>query len=166
MHEMWKRQQVHEDAKEMCRTETLGDNFKAQNGKMGKAACAKTRTTRRVDSKGEVLIWCRKCSGYARHRMEPKLMNCCKPDNTGTKEYATILKRIQVLKEGIIPSKEARGKKIERQRKGLLDKRIGDCRTNLGLDASWLKKKAMEYCQAKMLEERGASPEEDGNLLR
>ena len=80
---------------------------------------------RRVDRQGEVLIWCRKCSGYARHRMEPKLMNCCKPDNTGTKECGTILKRIQVLKEGRIPAKEARGKKIERQKEGLSDKRIG-----------------------------------------
>ena len=26
---------------------------------------------------GEVLIWCRKCSGYAKRRMGPKLMNCC-----------------------------------------------------------------------------------------
>ena len=49
MHEMWKRQQVHEDAKEMCRTEILGDNFKAQIGKIGKAACVKTCMMRRVD---------------------------------------------------------------------------------------------------------------------
>ena len=35
---------------------------------------------RRMDRHGDVLIWCRKCSGYARQRMEAKLMNCCKPD--------------------------------------------------------------------------------------
>ena len=34
---------------------------------------------RRVDRKGEVLIWCREYSGYARQGVGPKLMNCCKP---------------------------------------------------------------------------------------
>ena len=33
-----------------------------------------------MDKQGEVLIWCRKCSGYAWARMGPKLMNCCRPD--------------------------------------------------------------------------------------
>ena len=33
---------------------------------------------RRVDRHGEALIWCRKCSGYARRRMGPTLMNRCK----------------------------------------------------------------------------------------
>ena len=41
---------------------------------------------RRMDRQGEVLIWCRKCSGFARQRMGPKLMNCCKPEQMGTKE--------------------------------------------------------------------------------
>ena len=30
---------------------------------------------RRVDRQGEVSIWCRKCSGHARQRMGPLLMN-------------------------------------------------------------------------------------------
>ena len=40
---------------------------------------------RRVDRQGEVLIWCRKCSGYARQRMGSTLMNSCKPEQIGTK---------------------------------------------------------------------------------
>ena len=28
-----------------------------------------------VDRHGEALIWCRKCTGHARRRMGPKLMN-------------------------------------------------------------------------------------------
>ena len=52
---------------------------------------------RRMDRQGEVLIWCRKCSGYARQRMGPKLMNCCKPDQMGTQGYGNMLKRIQTL---------------------------------------------------------------------
>ena len=42
---------------------------------------------RRMDRQGEVLTWCRKCSGYARQRMGPKLMNCCRPEQMGTKEF-------------------------------------------------------------------------------
>ena len=38
----------------------------------------------RMDRQGEVLIWCRKCSGYAKQRMGPKMMNCCKQEQLGT----------------------------------------------------------------------------------
>ena len=55
---------------------------------------------RRLDSQGEVLIWCRKCSGYARQRIGPKLVNCCKLEQVGTKEDGNMLKRIQVLGQG------------------------------------------------------------------
>ena len=40
--------------------------------------------------------------------MGPKLMNCCKPVQMGTKEYGKILKRIQVVEDGRVPAKEAR----------------------------------------------------------
>ena len=63
---------------------------------------------RRMDRQGEVLTWCRRCSGYARQRMGPKLMNCCRPEPMGTQEYDRMLKRIQVLKDGRVPAKEAR----------------------------------------------------------
>ena len=39
-----------------------------------------------VERQGKVLIWCRKCSGYERQRMVPMLLNCCKPEQVGTKE--------------------------------------------------------------------------------
>ena len=41
---------------------------------------------RKVDRQGDVLIWCRKSSGYARQRMGPKLMNYCKSEKIGAKE--------------------------------------------------------------------------------
>ena len=46
---------------------------------------------RRKDRQGEVLIWHRKCSGHARQRMGPKLMNCCKPEPMGTQGHGEIL---------------------------------------------------------------------------
>ena len=62
---------------------------------------------RRVDRQGEVLIWCRKCSGYERQRMGPKLRNCFKPVQVGTQEHGKMLKRIQVLENGRVPAKVA-----------------------------------------------------------
>ena len=43
--------------------------------------------------------------------MGPKLMNCCNPEQMGTKEYGNMLKRIQVLEDGRVSAK--RGKKLE-----------------------------------------------------
>ena len=68
---------------------------------------------RRMDRQGEVLIWRRKCSGYARQRVGPKPMNCCKPEQVGTKEYGKMLKQIPILKDGRVPAKEAR-KRIQK----------------------------------------------------
>ena len=62
---------------------------------------------RRVDRQGEIIVWCRKCSGYARQRMGPKLMNCCKTEQVGTKEHGTMIKWIQVLEDCRVPAKEA-----------------------------------------------------------
>ena len=45
---------------------------------------------RRMDRQGEVLTWCRKCSGYARPNMGTKLINCSRPEQMGTKEFGNI----------------------------------------------------------------------------
>ena len=54
--------------------------------------------------------------------MGPKLMNCCKPEKVGTKEYGKIPKRIQILEDGRVPAKEARNWKIEGQKRRLTRK--------------------------------------------
>ena len=64
---------------------------------------------RRVDRHGEALTWCRKCSGYARCRLVPKLINRCKPEKMDTKEYGK-LKRIFALEEGTVLDRNAREK--------------------------------------------------------
>ena len=75
-------------------------------GKWGKRHLGGHDLVRRLDRQGEVLIWCRKCSGYARQTMGPKLMNCCKPEQVGTKEHGKVLKRIQVLEDRRVPAKK------------------------------------------------------------
>ena len=71
---------------------------------------------RRGDRHGEALIWCRTCSGYARQRMGPKLMNCCKPEKMETKESGKMLKQFAILEEGIL-AKNASGRTIEVQKR-------------------------------------------------
>ena len=44
-------------------------------------------------------------------------MNCCKPEQAGTKKHGRMLKRIQVLEDGRIPVKETRNWMIEGQKK-------------------------------------------------
>ena len=78
--------------------------------------------SRRMDRQGEVLRWRRKCSGYARQRMGPKLMNCCKPEPTGTQVCGKMLKRIQVLEDGTVPATEARSWRIEGQKRRITRK--------------------------------------------
>ena len=48
--------------------------------------------------------------------MGPKLMNCCKREQVGTKEHDKMLKRIQVPEGGRVPAQKARNWKIERQK--------------------------------------------------
>ena len=72
---------------------------------------------RTVDGHGEALIWCRKCSGYARQSMGPKLMKCCNLERRDTKENGKMLKGILILEEGTLLGKDARGWKIEGQKK-------------------------------------------------
>ena len=71
---------------------------------------------RSTDRQGDVVFWCRKCSGHARERMGPKLMKYCKPEKVGTKEYGKMLKRIQILDAGRTLAKEAGNWKIEGQK--------------------------------------------------
>ena len=64
---------------------------------------------RRADPSGEALIWCRKCSGCARQRLGPKLLNRCEPGKFDTKEYGKLFERILILEEVRVSAKNARG---------------------------------------------------------
>ena len=68
---------------------------------------------RRAGPKGEALVWCRNCSGYARRRPCPKLLNRMQAIENITKERGSTLKRILKLEEGEIPDSEAQGLKID-----------------------------------------------------
>ena len=122
---------------------------------------------RRMERQGEVLIWCRMCSGYARQRMGPQLMNCCRLGQMDTKEFGKLVKRIQILEEGRVPAKEATNWRIEGEKKRITrmeckrllnnfeDERLNGTKKACG---TWQKKKTMK--------ERGELPNEEGDVVR
>ena len=63
---------------------------------------------RRMDRQGEVLMWCRKSAGYARQRVGPKLMNCCKPEQVGTQEHGQKVENVSrsLKTAGSLPRKQ------------------------------------------------------------
>ena len=76
-----------------------------------------------MDRQGEVLIRCRKCSGYARQRMVPKLMNCCRPEQMDAGGFGKTAKRIQTLEECGVPAKEAKNWRIDGEKKRITRKK-------------------------------------------
>ena len=88
----------------------FGPKFLSQSsGKWRRRHLGGHDLVRRLDRQGEVSIWCRKCSGYARQRMGPKLVTCCRPEQIGTKEFGKMMKIQLSRKED--PSQ--RGKELE-----------------------------------------------------
>ena len=77
---------------------------------------------RRMDRQGEVLMWCRKCSGFVGQRMGPKLVNGCRPEQKGTNEFGKMMKIIQTLEEARVPVKEAKSWRIEGEKKRITKK--------------------------------------------
>ena len=122
--------------------------------------------TRRTDRQGEVLIWCRKCSGHVRQRMGLELMNCCKPEQVGTTEYGKMLKRIQVLEDGRIPAKEVRNWKIEGQKRRITWKEYRILSNDFEMGGSISQKSLWNVAREKMLQDRGALPKEEGDIVR
>ena len=49
--------------------------------------------------------------------MGPKQMNCCRPEQMGTKEFGKMRERLQTLEEGRVPAKEAKNWRIEGNKK-------------------------------------------------
>ena len=121
---------------------------------------------RRMDRQGGVLTWCRKCSGYARQRMRPKLMNCCEPEPMGTQAHGKMLKRIQVLDDGRVPAKEARSWRIEGQKTRITRKGHQRLLSKVEIEGFMSQKGLWNLVREKVLRERGALPKEEGDVIR
>ena len=70
-----------------------GPNELVKNlGRWGKRHMGGHDMVRRMDWQGDVLIWCRKCSGYARRRMGHKLCECIDPlDDTRDARWISLV---------------------------------------------------------------------------
>ena len=67
---------------------------------------------RKIDRQGEVLMWCRKCSGYARQKMGPKLMQLAASQSKwAQKSTENVEKTTQILEDGRITCQG--GKEVE-----------------------------------------------------
>ena len=62
--------------------------------------------------------------------MGPKLVNCCRPEQMGTKEFGKWMKRIQILEEGRVPAK------VSEKRKGIARKEYRRLLYNFEMDGS------------------------------
>ena len=70
-----------------------------------------------------------KCVGHAWCRLGPKLMNHCRPEKTDTKEHGKMLKILLKLEEGRVPHGNAKGWKVEGDRRRVTRrecKRLGE----------------------------------------
>ena len=77
--------------------------------------------------------------------MGPKLKNCCRPEPMGTQGHGKISKRIQVLEDGRVPAKEARGWRIEGQKRRTTRK---ECQRHVNnLEGFMAKKGLWNPCQ-------------------
>ena len=106
MYEMWKRKQIYEDA----RIDVLDQNSCQKVWANGEGAIWEVMTWSEEWTAGEVFIWCRKCSVFARQRMGPKLVNCCK---TGTDGHQRIWQNDEKNSNSRRKSPSQRDKELE-----------------------------------------------------
>ena len=153
---------MHEDAKKMHRTKILVKKF----GKLRRRHLGGHDLVRRMDRQGEVLTWCRKCSGFAWQRMGPKLMNRFKTEQMGTKEHGKMLKRIQGVEDGTILAKEATHWKKEGQKRIITRKGYQRLLNMCEMEGFMAEKGLWNLAREKVLRERGALRKEEGDVIR
>ena len=98
--------------------------------------------------------------------MEPKLMNCCKPQPMGTQGYGKMLKIIQVLEDGRVPAKEARNWRIEGQKRRITRKEYQRLLNKLEMEGFMAQKGSWNLATEKILRERGALHKEVVDAIR
>ena len=104
--------------------------------------------------------------GLCATKMGPKLMNRCKPEKWVRKKMKICLKRILILEEERVPARNARGREIEGQKKRVIRKDYKRLREEFEVEGFMARRGSWHIAKKRMLEDRGALPREDGDLLR
>ena len=98
--------------------------------------------------------------------MGPNLLNCCKPEQEGTKGRDKMIKRIQILEDGRVPAKEAKDWKIEGKKRRITRKEFERLINEFELEGLMAQKGLWNLAREKRLQERGAMPEEECDVIR
>ena len=96
---------------------------------------------RRMDRKGEA--------------MGPMLVNCCRPEQMGTKAFCKMMKRIHILEEGRVPVKEAKNWRIEGGKKRITRKEYKKLPNNFEMEGLMAQQGLWNVAKEKIFKERG-----------
>ena len=98
--------------------------------------------------------------------MGPKLVNCCRPEQMGTKEFGKMMKRIQTLEEGRVPDKEAKNWRIEEEKKRMTRKEHQRLLNSFEMEGLVAPAGLWNLAMEKIMKERGELPNEEGDAVR
>ena len=125
-------------------------------------------------------MWCRKCSGYARQRMGPKLLNCCRPErewSTGSStssgqedkrdaEIKELRAQIQLLQKNSGGAEQGGkafhwGKKVDWRKSG-----VWTLRMRLRIERNWMRRGKKLQKNLREVEKLSCVPKEDQDRLK
>ena len=99
--------------------------------------------------------------------MRPNMLKCCTPEQVGTKEHGTMIKRIQILEDGRVPAKEARDLEEKIRKRTITRKEYKRLINEFELEGFMaLKGLFIETLREKRLQDRGAMPKEEIGVMR
>ena len=93
--------------------------------------------------------------------MGPQLLNCCRPEQVGTKEHGKMIKRIQILEDDRVPAEEARDWKIEGRKTRITREECTRLINEFELEGLMAQKGLWNLAREKRLQERGVMLKEE-----
>ena len=87
--------------------------------------------------------------------MGPKLVNCCKPEQMGTKELGKVMKSSQILEEGRVTAKETKNWRIDGERKRITRNEYQRLLNNFEMEGLMAQKGLWNLAKEKIMKERG-----------
>ena len=98
--------------------------------------------------------------------MGPKLLNCCRPEQVGTKEYGKMLEWIHVLEDGRVPAKEAKNWEIEGQKRRITRKEYQRLLNKFEMEGFMAQRGLWNLSGERVLQDRGRLPKEECDVIR
>ena len=98
--------------------------------------------------------------------MGPKVMNCCRQEQMGIKEFGKMLKRIQTLEEGRVPAKEVPNWRIVGGKKRIARKEYQSIFNKFEMEGSMAQKGLWNLAKETIMKERGELPDEEVDAVR